>query len=239
MIKDMIQNTVANDYRLWNIEFGASWFLEFPTDELKKLLPPKLEIFESRPQIGLLCATIFAFKEGHLHCKPASCELTLSVQVIPKYALLKQLPKYALFVFRGAADTPEFLSHEYNIDKIPFESRPCSFTIDSSNSRVQIKDADSKLILDLKGPSITGSFSNQENGYQFFTFQNNKLYGGHVKMKNSLSINQELKEDFGQLFSHPIFQGLDITKMEDCFMHMVTENGNAGGEYFSPAREIL
>lgn len=238
MISTKLQEPVTTDFNLWNIDFGASWFLEFPKHELKKLLPSKLEVYESRPQIGLVCVTVFTFKEGHPHCKPATSELTLSVQVIPDHTLMKQPPRYALYVFRGAADTKEFLSHEYNTDKLPFEANPFLFEIDRNNSRVQIRDTLSQPVLDLRGPSTAGTFLMQENHYQYFNSKNGDLYAGSVKMENNLSIHQELNEDFGQLFSHPIFQGLDVSTMEDCFLHMVTKNGDAGVQHFYPAKRV-
>ncbi len=215
----------APDYVPWRMRYSTEFMFEIDTRQIRARLPRRLFPVEVRPGVALLSIGSTVFEEGNATALPSFTEITVSALVQPSFAKMSDfgVPKIAVYVFRVCATSDAFLRYTSEVDKVPvFETRRLEIEIEESSFRTIARDEHGP-IFDLANVGGEPSFKPQTFPFQVVTVQDDFVHLANVQVDGQIFEHQE-KGEFGRLFPHPFFGGLDVSR---CRLYM---------QYVSPPR---
>lgn len=207
----------------WNLGSSLTFFFEIDISVIKKIIPSTINPLEVRPGIGLFEIGISKFPSGNLDCLPAFNEVSLGVFVHQNLrkkspAGMKRPAFMSVYMLTIAGDNDGFLKHTYLIDKMPIYICK-NLVIDNTgikdgNYDVLVYDDHGK-IADLKWtyPNFpTNQFEKKDYSIQIYLGNQGSLYYLALLASGNIFIHQKT-ENAGKLYPHPIFRGLDLSKV--------------------------
>ncbi len=207
----------------WQLGYSLTFCFEIDVSEIKKIIPRSLIPLEVRPGVGILEIAISKFPDGNLGCLPAFNEVSWCIFVHQN--LRKRAPngtKRAAFIsaymLGVAGDNDGFLKHAYLIDKMPIYICK-NLVIENTGMKDGNHDAlvydDRGKIANLKWtyPNFpTNRFEKKDYFIQVYIGHEGNLYYLSVLATGKIFIHQKT-ENAGKLYPHPIFRGLDLSKV--------------------------
>jgi hypothetical protein len=218
------------DFTVWDINFALSCGIEIPIKDVMKVLPAPLQPLEIRPSVCLLIVNVLSFSpetmisyddrtDVNVEISDSSfTEITSAIAVHPKFELIDETPKLAMYLLNFGLDRVDYLKHDYFIDKLPAMTEAFKCDICSVTGSVVVSDSQGHPVFEIENIHPQPHFSNSKNVYQIFCKQKENLYYGKTIINGPIFEHQmknSKEKKFGKLHSHPFFSNIDLDGIEN------------------------
>ena len=230
---DLTKYGVGQDYSVWPIDFAISASFELPSAAVQAALPPGIYLLEPRPGLALLNIAVFHFTADTVGLDGECSEIVVSAHVMPNVSAAPTLPRMAMFTFRIASSSPQFIASAFATDHYPVYPEPLDIRIDRERIAVEVFDSHGTLVLQLAAaPGVTPPYEQDRFYVQSFTQAMDGLYAGGNLFEFDRAENQRNLQHAGRPFAHPLFAPLDVSAVTaaQCHVQMWSRPGSIGCE---------
>ena len=227
----------APDYMPWRMRYSTEFMFEIDTRQISARLPRRLLPVEVRPGAALLSIGSTIFEEGNARALPGFTEITISTLVQPSFARMSDfgVPKIAVYVFRVCATSDAFLRYTSEVDKVPVLEAPrLQVEIDERRFRTRASD-ERGPIFDIENVGGAPTFKPQAFPFQVVTAKDDFVYLANVQVVGHIFEHQD-KGEFGALFPHPFFGGLDVSRCTPYMQYMSPPRSGAVMNWRPPVK---
>jgi len=218
----------------WHITRQIMFSFEVELKEAERVLPEDLAPVELRPGIALLNVSALSYAAGNFGPgSPAFSETVAMISVQPDLSWEMPAPRFSFFPINVYSDSQDFVDGEAAGVATPtvlVKSLDVSFH--PSGFGVTIAD-DRGKVAELRNTAAEQEMIYKDYNFwgQHFNVTRGPLHGGPWHWQGH-GFEHQKKGTWGQLFPHPIFKGLDVSRIRSCFLQMFSTPGRDCYERF-------
>jgi hypothetical protein len=210
----------------WRVRKQLLYLWEIDTEALAPVVPPSLDLIEVRPGRGLLAVEALHYHTDHF--RPGYrefLEIVLTAAVQPDLSLAMPVPRFCMHAISVYSDSPEFVNQEAELLFTPTELVPkLRFAFSPDDSGADIYDGDTP-ILSMKNTHPAPEFAPKTLFGQYYT-NTRGLQLGMWRWDGEMFEHMK-GGDWGKLYPHPFFKGIDLGRVRGCYRQMIAKPGSS------------
>lgn len=221
----------------WRVTQHIMMIFEAPLEDLERITPAPLVPVEVKPGIGLVYLAALHFEDGHFGPDSVGFdEAVFVVAVAPDLSMEMPTPRFSFFAFNVYTDSPDFVAYEAKNIHTPAQVRPgFQVRFRDDGLGVEVRD-DSGPIAVMNNTHPAPSFRRKEMwGQHFNDTRGGVLHSGPWHWEGAL-FEHEHQGDWGRLYPHSIFAGLDVSRLRRCSRQFFARPGEEILERFYEVR---
>ncbi len=218
----------------WYITRQIMFSFEIDTKDAEKVLPEDVVPIELRPGISLLHVSALSYAGGNFGSdSPPFSEVVAVISVPPDLSWEMPIPRFSFFPINIYSDSQDFVDGEAEGIQTPtslVKSLNVSFHPDGMG--VSISDDRGKIA------EFTNTAGEEDRPYrdydiwgQHYNVTRGPLFGGPWHWQGH-GFEHQKKGQWGKLYDHPIFKGINVSRVRTCFRQMISTVGRDCFERF-------
>jgi hypothetical protein len=202
----------------WIITRHIMLALEVTTAEADGLVPSHMVPVEVRPGVALMHIAALRFAPDNVGAGSAPFgEVALMVLVEPNLAIDMPHPRLALHVVRVLSDSPGFVNHPRRRTLFTPTRLVADLAVDFAEDGMSVALRDARgPIAQLRNAKNNPRFRPRQMWGQHFNDTQDVVHGGAWHWQGSL-LEHQRRTGWGRLHEHPLFGGVDTTRVRSCY----------------------
>ena len=203
-----------------------SFLFNVKLEDILDYLPNYLTPYEIEPGISQIILGVTVFENKRYE---ATFDLFWGVLVNADQELSnnKGDSAQAFYVVNHASDSSTCRKFVLNNNKMHIYDHDISLDIDSNSGNLKIKDYRGQNIATLKNAKLDSAYEKTEQLIHCYASQetNSDLYYAKCRSFGEFCNNKQNKSNWGKLYNHPFFLGLDVENIKDNNLQTILKPG--------------
>lgn len=212
-----------SDLTYYGFKKAIGGYFEYPSAEIKKMLPSHLQPVELMPAVGIFSVIIFEFTDSSVG---SYNEAVVSFMVQPFVNKGEPMPHAAFFPLTVATNTAASKNHANERWNLPGWSDMMDIQVNATENGYEgiVADLQNNTLLKLNVVKSVEA-GNPNNIFQSFMEENDENYMVTITVEGSTIEHEE--GDGGLVINpHDFFQGIDLDEIEkEPFREIIIEDG--------------
>jgi len=207
----------------WRARHQTLFLYEVDLDALVPHVPDAVTVQEVRPGVGLLAIESLHYLPGHFADPRESVEIVVAVLVEPDLTVQMPVPQFSLFVTSVLSSSAAFVEHERMLLRTPMEHAPdlrMSYAPDGAS--VAIFEGETPIV-ECRNTRAPAVFAPKVMWGLIYSNKQGELHRGAFRWEGNVFEHQQRGGDVGRLHPHPVFRGLDVSRVRGCYRQMAAQ----------------